>query len=593
MQKQNILIVDDSPVNIKILGATLMDDYEIMVTTSGLEALDIVGSENRPDLILLDIMMPEMDGYEVCRRLKSDPLTEHIPVIFITARSEEKEQTKGFELGAVDYITKPFSPAIVKARVTTHLDLKLHQDRLSKTNNLLKQQLKKQEISIDMSKKLLNLINGLSPRYIELSSGLMIFVDAILIPCHAEGGDHYFIRCVEPDSDHKDGKTVISLKDQSGHEVGCVLRSIMTDMIHRALLDKFGSLPIESAVSMLNDEICRSDMLNREDFFTSINAEIDHETLMLRYVSAGHPPFLLIRSKSVIPLPETGQAGENVPIAIQEGIEFAAGSFQLIPGDKLIFYTDGLTEMPIKNKKDMITIDGLAQIVLDIIDRHEGGYDLSVSEIMQSLLSEIARISMERVSPEDACNRAVNTSSDDITLVCLEIEPLEQYSQHIWYPWNDKDISKLVNNLCKQIEKEWSTQGFDMSRQRLPLVLEEAVLNAWKHGNKKDPEKSITVRWRMGNDFYMEVIDEGEGFDYENQPDPTVHENIAKPSGKGVFIIRHYSTFAKWKDNGRHLMIFLRKNMNSGEEKRIRKIEKMVRLWGMPNRLYWQAGREN
>ncbi len=126
----------------------------------------------------------------------------------------------------------------------------------------------------------------------------------------------------------------------------------------------------------------------------------------------------------------------------------------------------------------MITIDRLAQLVLDIIDEHESKHDLPVSEIMQNLLKKIARVSMEQVIPEGTHNRSVNTSSDDITLVCLEIEPLEQYSQHIWYPWNDKDISKLVSNLCDQIDKEWNSRGFDLSGQRLRLVLEEAVLNA-------------------------------------------------------------------------------------------------------------------
>ena len=122
-QKQCILIVDDMPDNVHVLGGVLKSDYEIKVALNGENALKIAMSDAKPDMILLDIMMPEMDGYEVCRRLKSDPITSNIPVIFVTAKNEEADEQKGLELGAVDYITKPISPAIVLSRVRTHLAL--------------------------------------------------------------------------------------------------------------------------------------------------------------------------------------------------------------------------------------------------------------------------------------------------------------------------------------------------------------------------------------------------------------------------------------------------------------------------------------
>jgi putative two-component system response regulator len=117
-----ILIVDDAKTNIDILLALLGDDYDLAVAMGGESALSIV-EEDPPDLILLDVMMPGMDGYEVCRRLKANPSTRNIPVIFVTAMSEVADETKGFEIGAVDYITKPISPPIIEARVKTHLAL--------------------------------------------------------------------------------------------------------------------------------------------------------------------------------------------------------------------------------------------------------------------------------------------------------------------------------------------------------------------------------------------------------------------------------------------------------------------------------------
>ncbi len=121
INKQTILVVDDQPTNIDVLFGVLKSDYRVKVALDGKQALALAASEPPPDLILLDIMMPGMDGYEVCRRLKANPFTRNIPLIFVTAMAEVGDESKGFELGAVDYITKPVSPPLVKARVRTHL----------------------------------------------------------------------------------------------------------------------------------------------------------------------------------------------------------------------------------------------------------------------------------------------------------------------------------------------------------------------------------------------------------------------------------------------------------------------------------------
>ncbi|MDL1963170.1 MAG: response regulator [Deltaproteobacteria bacterium] len=137
-EKQNmneasrILIVDDERYNIKVLTDFLREDHKIMAAKTGDQALKAAQGPNPPDLILLDIMMPGIDGYEVCKRLKADSRTMHIPVIFVTAMDASDDEAKGFELGAVDYITKPFKPVIVKARIRTHIQLKLKTDLLDR-----------------------------------------------------------------------------------------------------------------------------------------------------------------------------------------------------------------------------------------------------------------------------------------------------------------------------------------------------------------------------------------------------------------------------------------------------------------------------
>ncbi len=125
-----ILVVDDTPENVDVLAGILREHYQIKVALNGQKALQIAAADPPPDLILLDVMMPEMDGYEVSRRLKENPVTRDIPVIYVTAKTEVEDETKGFELGAVDYITKPISPTIVEARVKTHLALKNARSKL-------------------------------------------------------------------------------------------------------------------------------------------------------------------------------------------------------------------------------------------------------------------------------------------------------------------------------------------------------------------------------------------------------------------------------------------------------------------------------
>ena len=129
--KASLLLVDDEPVNLRVLKQTLGDDYRLLFAKSGEEAIKLVASE-QPDLILLDVMMPNMTGIEVCERLKQNSASRHIPIIFVTALSDAVDEAKGLNAGAVDYISKPISPAVVRARVKTHLSL-VQADELKRT----------------------------------------------------------------------------------------------------------------------------------------------------------------------------------------------------------------------------------------------------------------------------------------------------------------------------------------------------------------------------------------------------------------------------------------------------------------------------
>ncbi|MBF0185157.1 MAG: diguanylate cyclase [Magnetococcales bacterium] len=167
-QKSTLLIVDDERFNLNVLTELLEPDYEILLAKNGKQALQRAQSSMPPDLILLDIMMPDMDGYQVLRHLKANPFTADIPVIFVTAMNNVEDEARGFALGAVDYLTKPISPPIVQARVRTHLTLRrglLRERQLNAELHLLNSRLADQNEqlrSLNMTLKNMAMVDGLT-----------------------------------------------------------------------------------------------------------------------------------------------------------------------------------------------------------------------------------------------------------------------------------------------------------------------------------------------------------------------------------------------------------------------------------------------
>lgn len=167
MERPRILIVDDSPLNISVLVGLLKSDYKTLIAKDGEQAYSRVFSDQPPDLILLDIMMPGIDGYEVCRTLKQDPRSKHIPIIFVSAMNEVGDEEKGLALGAVDYITKPFSPPVIQARLKTHLALALQQRELE-------HEVLRRTEELDRSRKDLIRRLGLAAEYKDNETGLHV-----------------------------------------------------------------------------------------------------------------------------------------------------------------------------------------------------------------------------------------------------------------------------------------------------------------------------------------------------------------------------------------------------------------------------------
>jgi phosphoserine phosphatase RsbU/P len=317
-EKKLVLVVDDAPANLQIVHSILKQDFKILVATSGAKALELARTNPQPELILLDVEMPEINGYEVCAILKSTPETREIPVIFLTRKTDVEDETRGFEVGAVDYIHKPFSPAVVKARVHTHLLLREALDRLSRQLVLLNGE-------IEMARQVqLSILPHETPRI----SGLEIA--ARCIPMTAVAGDFY-------DFIIMDEKHVgILVADVSGHGLPSALIASMLK-VSLAAQSPHAFDPAQ-VLTGLNKSLCGK---FKNSFVTAAYVFVDMEKKTMSYGGAAHPPLLLWCAS-------TGDASallENgLPLGLFDAGTYSAVEVPLAPGDKVVLCTDGILE---------------------------------------------------------------------------------------------------------------------------------------------------------------------------------------------------------------------------------------------------------
>jgi phosphoserine phosphatase RsbU/P len=378
MAKPRILVVDDTPANIKILADLLRKDYLLSVATNGADALEIAGSEDRPDLVLLDIMMPEMDGYDVCRRLKADPRTHDVPVIFVTAMSEVDDETRGFALGAVDYITKPIQPAIVRARVAAHLELATARQTLSAQNLVLRESL---AMAASVQRSLL-------PKFPLSRPDLE--VAGRMIPCDAVGGDYLELLV----GDEFAGRGLgIAVGDVAGHGPAAALVMTAARACLRMRALRPGSLG--DVVTDMNRHLVAD--LGDIGFFMTFYLLNVHENAV-SWVSAGHDPALLVNpaSGTVAEL-----AGDGMVLGVVPGMTYLEHHIPLRESGLVIaLCTDGITET-----------------------WSEGGEQFGHERFKQSLLrhaTEPASSIAEAVLQDVFDFRGHAPQRDDLTLVVLK-----------------------------------------------------------------------------------------------------------------------------------------------------------------------------
>ena len=346
---------------------------------NGVKALELAKVEPFPSLILLDVIMPYMDGYEVCSQLKTDPKTRDIPVIFLTGKTEVFNETRGFDVGAVDYIHKPFSPPVVKARVRTHLMLR-------DAHETVAQQLSTMNTELEMARQVqLSIL----PREIPDLPGIEIA--ARYLPMSSVAGDFYDFLVVD------DQHLGILIADVSGHGLPSAL---IASMLQSALVwqGTHASDPTQ-VLSGLNRAI--NGKFDRH-FATAAYLFVDMQKGAVTYAAAAHPPMLLRQGK-------TGRVVEWIENGLILGpfadATYCSVTFSVEQGDRIVLFTDGVVE----TQNSFGIQFGIERVRQTLESKHE----LPLGRFADALLYALSSWSEDAIGPRQ---------SDDITVLALDFK---------------------------------------------------------------------------------------------------------------------------------------------------------------------------
>jgi len=380
MDKYKILAVDDNIINLKLLARTLeLSGFEVLLAEHGEEACKIA-LDNKPDLVLLDVVMPEMDGYDVCRWLKSNKTTRDIPIVFLTAKADAIDKVKGLELGAVDYITKPFDRVEVVARANNHIRLRKLREQLELKNLELKKanvQLSEHNARVQKDIKAAGIVQRqLLPKDIKTIGPLQIGWK--FVPSSDIAGDIFNIVPID------DSNVALYIIDVSGHGVQAAMLSVLVhNYIRMGINSESKDNNGNTVLSLLNPvEVAAAlnsnfQMEVYDAYFTGIYGVLNTKTLLFRYVNAGHPLPLIIHGDDTIEFLNDA----DIPIGIMPGVPFHELTYNLKVEDNLILYTDGLYEIHGNHGQE---ID--RNIMADLIKNSEGDlfkkFDHTVNEIL-------------------------------------------------------------------------------------------------------------------------------------------------------------------------------------------------------------------
>lgn len=366
-----ILIVDDLPMNVELLDHVLRaEGFRTLAAGDGSTAVALSRS-NQPDLVLLDVMMPDESGFETCARLKSDPLTTDIPIIFVSALDDVKNKVKGLKVGGVDYLSKPVHAEEVLARVRTHLRLHENNRAMARQNQARLAEFR-------------NAQQAILTRPADLpNASFSVFYQSL----EAAGGDFYDVLAPRP------GVFGYFAADVSGHGVSA---AFLTAAI-KALLRQYAGPLYSPEDTMRGIDAVMRQMLGAEQYLTACYAEWNRVPNRLSVVSAGHPPVILVRASGEAQKLEM----DSSPLGMFSSLVLQRRDLAVSPGDRFFLYTDGLVECSLGGRRR----DGMSRLVYSCVHHRSLPLAEAVSKIAAEITSGAARI------------------QDDLLLLGVEITP--------------------------------------------------------------------------------------------------------------------------------------------------------------------------
>lgn len=492
-----VLIVDDAKTNLDILVEGLKADHKLSLALDGESALQIA-ARTPPDLVLLDIVMPGMDGYEVCRRLREMPETAEVPVMFLSSLEEVHDKTRGFEVGANDYLTKPFEMLEVKARVRSLLKAKAYSDAA------------KEQIASEL-RIARDIQMGMLPHdFSEIENAYGVTVGAMLEPAREVGGDLYGVCAAGPD------RMVLFMGDVSGKGIPASMFMVRAISLARLLAREITEP--ERILTRLNDELSADNPSCM--FVTFLCAVFEPGTRRLTIANGGHCRPVLLRAGEA---PRWAVSRLGTALGFEPGLEFERSEMILQPGDSLVVYTDGVSEAfnpesecygDVRLLADCTPLTGSA-----------------AADVTASLLKQVRAFA--NGAPQ----------SDDIAILTLKISEAAPGSEAAEASMNLqlRATPTEVMTGVEALQTFASAHGVpDNAIFDLSLALEECGSNIVNHALQRDETKSFRATFiRTADSFVVELRDAGPEFDPTALPECKASaEDDDLPGGWGIHLVR-------------------------------------------------------
>ena len=464
-----VLIVDDSRTNLDVLVEGLKSDHKLSLALDGAAALQLA-ARTPPDLVLLDIMMPGIDGYEVCRRLRQMPETAEVPIMFLSSLEDVQDKTRGFEAGANDYLTKPFEMLEVKARVRSLLKAKAYSDAVKE------QMASELRVARDIQM-------GMLPHDLAvLERAYGVELSALLEPAREVGGDLYGACAAAPD------RLVLFLGDVSGKGIPASMFMVRAVSLARLLAREV--VEPERILARLNDELAVDNPSGM--FVTFLCAVLEPDSGRLVIANAGHcRPMLLAEGAP----PRWAVERLGTALGFEPGLAFERTELTLRPGDAVVFYTDGVSEA--FNARDECY--GNERLLADA-----GAFaGHPASDAIAGLHRKV--LAFAGGAPQ----------SDDLAILALRLGGRPRNGAA---PRVDLELRATPEEVMRGVEALQAfcvQQGIpEAAMYQLMLALEECGSNVVNHASRGDAGQAFHVSfWRAGGAIHLELRDSGPDFD--------------------------------------------------------------------------------